>query len=230
MKSKNLKIILIILLLIVVLSSAYILYNYLTNDPVFEVSEVGTNEYGTVYRIVTGNNNSDESIGIILGIHSRESNIHKAINSTFYKICLENQSHHFSKKYIIYYVILNDEISGREDTRDAGESLGEQYIVPNIVKENVSLIIDVHMINPRYEYSNFVFSVDNSSDIGNKYADKIADDLDIKNFEFDEGSSPSRITIPISESGIPTLLIEFDINSKNVEEIALNFLNSLDNL
>ena len=154
------EILLAILIVIVIFNLAIIFTSHDPNeDNIYNVTEVGHNANGTVYKIVAGNMSSNETVGIILGVHPREHEIHEAVNKTIYNITGEGGSKNLTKKYVIYYVKTIDNLTSREDTRPAGEGLAHKYIVPNIVKDNPFVVVDVHEINPDYEYSNFIFSL-----------------------------------------------------------------------
>ena len=178
--------ILLMILIIIVLFNLSIIYDSFLKDPdnEYNVTTVGSNVNGTVYKITAGNLSSNESVGIILGIHPREHEIHEEVNKTIYEICSENGTQNLTKKYIIYYVKTIDNLTSRDDTRPAGENLANQFIVPNIVKDNPFIVLDVHEINPYYEYSNFIFSLSTRNAKINSYIDKISHDVGLSDYSF----------------------------------------------
>ena len=101
--------------------------------------------------------------GVILGVHPREHEIHEEVNKTIANITGENGTNNLTKKFVIYYVVTNDNLTSRDDTRPAGENLAHDFIVPNIKADNPFVVIDVHEIDPKYEYSNFIYSISNNS-------------------------------------------------------------------
>ena len=123
-------------------------------------------------------------------------------------------------------------MTSREDTRSAGEELSETFIVPNIAEDNPFIVVDVHEIDPIYEYSNFLFSLSNRTPQINGYIDKIASDVGIVDFNFTEGTSPEKVTMPIAEKGIPAILVETSITDSLSEkqQTANKLIESLDNL
>lgn len=232
-KKMQYQILLIVLFAIVVFNLAIIFSSMMsTPDNDYNITTVGHNANGTVYKIEAGNMSSNETVGIILGVHPREHEIHEAVNNTIYNITSENGTHNLTKKYVIYYVKTKDNITSREDTRPAGEELANKFIVPNIVKDNPFIVLDVHEINPDYEYSNFIFSLSNRTDKIDSYISNITNDVNLVDYQFDEGTSPEKVTKPIASKGINTLLMETSITDALMEKqkTADNLIKSLDSL
>lgn len=202
------------------------------SDNIYNITEVGKNANGTVYKIVAGNPSSEDTVGIILGVHPREHEIHEAVNNTLYNITSENGDKNLTKKYVIYYVKVKDNLTSREDTRGAGEELSHKFIVPNLPKDKPFIVVDVHEIDPVYEYSNFLFSLSNRTPQINDYIDNLSNEMGIVDFNFTEGTSPEKVTMPIANKGIPTLLIETCItdNPSQKQETADKLIESLDKL
>ncbi len=232
-KKRQYQILLILLIAIVIFNLAIILTSVMdTPDNIYNVTTVGKNVNGTVYKIEAGNMSSNETVGIILGVHPREHEIHEAVNNTIYNITSENGTHNLTKKYVIYYVKTKDNLTTRDDTRPAGEELANKYIVPNIAKDDPFIVIDVHEINPDYEYSNFIFSLSNKTDKIDSYISKLSSDVNLVDYQFNEGTSPEKVTIPIAEKGINTLLMETSITDPLMakQQTADNLIRSLDEL
>lgn len=201
-------------------------------ENIHNITEIGNNTNGTVYKIVAGNAASNETVGIILGVHPREHEIHEAINKTINNITGENGDKNLTKKYVIYYVEVKDNLTSRDDTRPAGEELANKFIVDNIVKDKPFLVIDVHEINPDYEYSNFLFSLSDRDNKINSYISKLSNDVNLVDYEFTEGTSPEKVTEPIAKKGIRTLLMETSITDSLTQKqrTADNLIKSLDEL
>ena len=230
-KKNQYKLILLVLIAIVIINASILLMaNY--NNNVYKATAVGENANGAVYKIIAGDESSNETVGIILGVHPREHEIHEAVNRTVYNIASEGGSHNLTKRYVIYYVQVNDNLTSREDTRSAGEELSQEFIVPNIANDKPFIVVDVHEIDPVYEYSNFLFSLSNRTPQINEYIDKIADDVGIVDFNFTEGTSPEKVTMPIADEGIPTILVETSITDSLSEKqkAANRLIKSLDEL
>ena len=232
-KKRQYQILLIILIAIVIFNLAIILSSMMnTPDNIYNVTTVGKNANGTVYKIEAGNMSSNETVGLILGVHPREHEIHEAVNNTIYNITSENGTQNLTKKYVIYYVQTKDNLTTRDDTRPAGEELANKYIVPNIAKDDPFIVIDVHEINPDYEYSNFIFSLSNRTDKIDSYISKLSSDVNLVDYQFSEGTSPEKVTKPIAEKGINTLLMETSITDPLMakQQTADNLIRSLDEL
>ena len=227
------QILLIILIAIVVINLSFII-GEVTKTPgnTYNVTEVGHNQNGTVYKIIAGNTSSNETVGIILGVHPREHEIHEEINKTIYNISSENGTNNLTKKFVIYYIKTIDNLTEHDETRNAGEELANKFIVPNIAKDNPFIVVDVHEINPDYEYSNFIFSLSNKTDKIDSFISKLANDVNLVDYQFSEGTSPEKVTEPIAEKGINTLLMETSITDSLTQkhQTAENLVRSLDSL
>lgn len=227
------QILLIVLIAIVIFNLSIIVSSMMnTPDNVYNITNVGHNANGTVYKIEAGNMSSNETVGLILGVHPREHEIHEAVNNTIYNITSENGTNNLTKKYVIYYIKTKDNLTSREDTRPAGEELANKFIVPNIVKDKPFIVLDVHEINPDYEYSNFIFSLSNRTNTVDSYISHIANDVNLVDYQFSEGTSPEKVTKPIASKGVTTLLMETSITDALMEKqkTADNLIKSLDSL
>lgn len=232
-KKMQYQILLIVLIAIVIFNLSIIVSSMMnTPDNVYNITNVGHNANGTVYKIEAGNMSSNETVGLILGVHPREHEIHEAVNNTIYNITSENGTNNLTKKYVIYYIKTKDNLTSREDTRPAGEELANKFIVPNIVKDKPLIVLDVHEINPDYEYSNFIFSLSNRTNTVDSYISHIANDVNLVDYQFSEGTSPEKVTKPIASKGVTTLLMETSITDALMEKqkTADNLIKSLDNL
>lgn len=234
MNKKNQYQIILIILVVIVIINLSVIIGDMTNGPTntYNVTTVGENEDGKVFKIVAGNASSNETVGIILGVHPREHEIHEEINKTIYNIASKNGTQNLNKRYVVYYIQTIDSITSHDETRDVGEELANKYVVPNIVKDNPFIVVDVHEINPEYEYSNFIFSLSDRTDKIDSYINKLSKDVNLVDFEFDEGTSPEKVTKPIAKKGINTLLMETSITDPLVQKqkTAENFIKSLDSL
>ncbi len=227
------EILLLVLSAIVIFNLCIIFTSHETvEESFYNITEIGSNENGTVYKVLAGNMSSNDTVGIIIGVHPREHEIHEAINNTIYNITHENGDQNLTKKYAIYYVKTNSNLTSREDTRPAGENLANKFIVDNIVKDNPFIVVDVHEINPDYEYSNFIFSLSKNSTKINEYLKKISGDVNLVEYEFNEGTSPEKVTKPIAKKGINTFLMETSITDSpsQKQKTAENLIKSLDKL
>ena len=227
------QILLIVLVVIVIINLSFII-SQVNNNPnnIYNVTEIGSNVNGTVYKIIAGDPSSNETVGIILGVHPIEHEIHEEVNRTIHNITSENGANNLTKRYVIYYVQTISNLTSHDETRAAGEELANKFIVPDITKEKPFIVVDVHEINPEYEYSNFVFSLSNRTDKINSYISKICSDVNLVDYNFDLGTSPEKVTKPIADKGINTLLVETCITDSlsQKHKTAENLIRSLDEL
>lgn len=234
MNKKNQYRLLLLILIIIVIFNITILLTANDNNSnnIYSTTAVGKNANGTVYKIIAGNASSNETVGIILGVHPREHEIHEAVNRTIHNITSENGDQNLTKRYVVYYIKVKDELTSRSDTRQAGEELSQKFVVPKIAKDKPFIVVDVHEIDPVYEYSNFLFSLSNRTAKINEYTDKLSKDIGIVEFNFTEGSSPEKVTMPIAKKGIPTILIETSITDSlsQKQNTANRLIKSLDEL
>lgn len=224
---------LLLVLITVVIFNLAVVFNSHDNSQTntYNITEVGHNDNGTVYKITAGNTSSNETVAILLGVHPREHEIHEAINRTLENLT-KSEDGNLTKKFVIYYVTVKNELTSRDDTRPAGELLANKFVVNNVAKDNPFIVVDVHEINPDYEYSNFIFSLSNKTDKINSYVDKLSKDVNLVNYEFNEGTSPEKVTKPIAKKGIPTFLMETSITDSQTQkqQTAVNLIKSLDSL
>lgn len=231
-KKRQYQLLLLVLITVVIFNISIMLTADANSKNIYNVTTVGENSNGTVYKIIAGNPSSNETIAMILGVHPREHEIHDAINQTIYNIAGDSGPKNLTHKYVIYFVDVNDSFTSREDTRLIGESLANEYIVPNIEKDNPFIVIDVHEIDPIYEYSNFLFSLSNRTTQIDAYIEKLSSDVDLVDFNFTEGTSPEKVTMPIANKGIPTILMETSITNDYSQKLdtANKLIYSLDEL
>ena len=153
-KKAKYELILIILIGVVLINTAIVISHpekKSDSENCYNMTTVGSNENGTVDKNIAGNNSSNDTVGVILGVHPREHEIHEEVNKTIANITGENGTNNLTKKFVIYYVVTNDNLTSRDDTRPAGENLAHDFIVPNIKADNPFVVIDFHEIDPKYE-------------------------------------------------------------------------------
>ena len=123
-KKSQYQILLIVLIVIVVINLSFIISEVNNNNNpnnIYNVTEVGGNVNGTVYKIEAGNPSSNETVGIILGVHPREHEIHEEVNKTIHNITSENGANNLTKHYVIYYIKTIANLTSHDETRAAGE-------------------------------------------------------------------------------------------------------------
>lgn len=220
------KILLLALILILIVTSVFIFSN---DNQKSEVTTIGENVNGSVQKITTGNLGSEDTAVIILGVHPREHEVHEALNATMKNIT--STDNNLTKRFVIYYIVVNDNITSRNETRAAGEQLANQFIVPDIKNETPFLVTDVHEIDRYYEYPNFIEAISNNT-VTQNYIKNISKDIGIRNFDFKEGTSPELVTKPIANQGLNTILFEVSITYKieQKKEQSRKLIYAIDNL
>ena len=211
---KIVKILFAILFLLIVFAGIITLTHYSTQGDIEILDEyteiLGKNSNGTVYKITCGNNSSNDTAIVILGVHSLESGIHNATNETIMNFTKAND---LNKKYIVYFIKLNFKDSGMNTSdyntnRHMGEMLANEYVVPDIEKYNPYIVVDVHEMESYWDEQKYVGVLDNKSDIEKEYATRIADNLDYPIFTINAGTSPEWVTVPIEKNRNNVLLFE----------------------
>lgn len=213
MKKVN-KILFALLFLLIVSAVAITLthHDVLNNVEVLDeyTEKIGSNSNGTVYKITCGNNSSNDTAIVILGVHSLESGIHNATNETIMNFTKENS---LNKKFIVYFIKLNFKNSGQNisdynTNRHMGELLANKYVVPDIENYDPYIVVDVHEMESYWEYLRYVGILDNRSSIEKEYAKEIGDNLSYPIMIINAGTSPEWVTEPISNKNHTVLLFE----------------------
>ena len=176
------------------------------NETGFKRYNLGSNDNGTVYLYKSiGNASSNVRIAYIIGVHVTENAVHKALFDE-----LTNKSSELNYCYDIYKINVNPIGEPIDDiNRMRGQLLGRDYVVPEAIKNNYSLVVDVHSNQGgAYVITNFVFAPaqDNVSKV---IAIKIINDNPgLQEYFPASQTSPAYVTLPIQRSGTPTILYE----------------------
>ena len=176
------------------------------NETGFKRYNLGSNDNGTVYLYKSiGNASSNVRIAYIIGVHVTENAVHKALFDE-----LTNKSSELNYCYDIYKINVNPIGEPIDDiNRMRGQLLGRDYVVPEAIKNNYSLVVDVHSNQGgAYVITNFVFAPaqDNVSKV---IATKIINDNPgLQEYFPASQTSPAYVTLPIQRSGTPTILYE----------------------
>ena len=176
------------------------------NETGFKRYNLGSNDNGTVYLYKSiGNASSNVRIAYIIGVHVTENAVHKALFDE-----LTNKSSELNYCYDIYKINVNPIGEHIDDiNRMRGQLLGRDYVVPEAIKNNYSLVVDVHSNQGgAYVITNFVFAPaqDNVSKV---IATKIINDNPgLQEYFPASQTSPAYVTLPIQRSGTPTILYE----------------------
>lgn len=174
---------------------------------------------------VFGNTTSKNKVGIILGVHPQEANVHQAMWAAL------NLSPNLKNcKIYVYRVYLgpNQNAANRDVSRVLGQNIANKLVVPDIDK-SYKLVIDVHGNQGSYytngvSYKNFIFAPSNRT-ASKSYAFKIINKVNPvskwmqlnKNgtlYNPPSQTSPKYVTLPIASKGVPALVLElYKINT-----------------
>ncbi len=189
---------------------------------------IGSASYGYVTKEVYGNQSSNQTIVLIVGVHPEENGIHTAVANA-----LSGKSVNLSKKYVIYKVHVTKDASDYTKGRMNGQLLAQQFVVPNVPKENPILAVDIHEnhgANSGYEYYRFLYPISNTA-ITTTYANEIISQMPfLVIYTPPNHTSPEYVTVPIAEKGIPTIIYETylsDSAAKKASDASM-FIEALD--
>ena len=176
------------------------------NETGFKRYNLGSNDNGTVYLYKSiGNASSNVRIAYIIGVHVTENAVHKALFDE-----LTNKSSELNYCYDIYKINVNPIGKPIDDiNRMRGQLLGRDYVVPEAIKNNYSLVVDVHSNQGgAYVITNFAFAPAQDN-VSKAIATKIINDNPgLQEYFPASQTSPAYVTLPIQRSGTPTVLYE----------------------
>ena len=176
------------------------------NETGFKRYNLGSNENGTVYLYKSiGNTSSKVRVAYIIGVHVTENAVHKALFDE-----LTKKSGELNYCYDIYKINVTPIGKPIDDiNRMRGQLLGRDYVVPEAIKNNYSLVVDVHSNQGgAYVITNFAFAPAQDN-ISKAIATKIINDNPgLKEYFPASQTSPPYVTLPIQKSGTPTVLYE----------------------
>ena len=209
--------------------------NYVSVNPWSSISisnsgnVIGSTSYGYVEKEVYGNLNSNKTVVIIVGVHPQESGIHTAVANA-----LASKSSTLSKRYVIYKVHVTQDADDYSKGRMNGQLLAQQFVVPDVPKENPMLVVDVHEnhgANSGYEYYRFLYLISNTS-VTKTYANQIISAMPfLVTYSPPNPTSTQYVTVPISNKGIPTIIYETYMSDSTAKKNsdANAFISALDN-
>jgi hypothetical protein len=179
-----------------------------------------------------GNKSSNVKIAFIIGVHPLESNSHEAL----LKI-IRNKSKSLNHSYYIYIVNVTKDKNDFDKGRLNGQLLARDHVVPHIIKNNYTFVVDIHSHRHDYVEDNFIISPMNdekSKEIGLKIINGIKG-LHLLKFEpatDNSPSSPDYVTIPIIKNGTSSIIYETLIDEPNNITLSYltQFIENLDNL
>lgn len=171
---------------------------------------LGNNSKGKVTKSGPyGNPNSRRKIVIIVGVHPRELNAHRAIVES-----ILSQSNSLNSSYYIYSVNVTKNAGDYIDGRINGQSLASKYAIPDIKKNHFLLVIDVHSNRGKdagYKENRFL-AVPVKSKKSKLIASEIIAEIPWLIYyipPLDKGpKSPKYVTIPLIHSKISAVVYE----------------------
>jgi hypothetical protein len=235
---KIVKILLVILILLIIFAGVMTFTHQGAQNDVEILDEyttvLGTNSNGTVYKIICGNNSSDDTAIMILGVHSLEGGIHNATNKTLIEFTKDNS---LNRKYIVYFIKLNFKDSGMNTSdyntnRHMGELLANEYVVPDIERYDPYIVVDVHEMEKYWDEQRYIGVIDNQSDVEMEYAHRLSNNLSYPIFKINAGTSPEWVTMPIEKNNHNVILFETaqTDSQQNKTLTAIDLVRTIDNL
>ena len=165
-------------------------------------------------------------------MHPLESKAHRSLFET-----ILNKNDSLNYCYYIYNITVLNELDTKTEGRMDGQLLAQEFVAPHIIKNKYDLFIDIHSNKGlkgkgTYKKTNFVFAPgfdEESTNIMNTLLDKIEE---IVYYAPEYRTSPPYITIPVVESGIPTIVYETYSYEpiKKTYNLSEKLVNTIDNL
>lgn len=229
MERKKTILVIIVLLSIIFITTLIFTY-YLSpisnTTSIYPVNSIPTDEvlgnadYGNVIKEGPyGNVNSNVKIAYIVGVHPQESNAHQAIIESI-------KTAKKSLKYCYYIYKVNVTVNAQDynQGRMNGQLLAKDYAVPDIINHNFNLAIDIHSNVGNWDENRFIFTP--SKESKSEYiANTIIEQLPwLTYYAPPNPTSPSYITEPLLEAGIPAIIYEtyyydsYNIIKKHADE------------
>jgi len=179
-----------------------------------------------------GNKNSKVKIAYLIGMHPLESKSHRALFDT-----ILSKDASLNNEYYIYNINVKKEIDKETEGRMDGQKLAREFVVPHVTGEKYNFAVDIHAnkgkVGPgKYKESNFVFApgFDEESE---KYMNILLEKIEeIVYYAPEYRTSPPYMTLPILESGIPTIVYEtfsYEPMSKTYD-LAYKLVETIDNI
>lgn len=200
-------IIILIIIILAVIGSLF-LYNAMSNKINVNHWE---NDLGTVDKTVYGNGNSSTELVLIAGIHPREPlSIEPEIEAA------RQFAEKHDVKFTVYHINVTKDPTEYQQSRDNGESLVHDFVVPDIRTTNGKAVIISHSHVEGYG-EGFYLATPAMDDKSVDISQKIANSSDFNYFPRNvskpvEASSAKLVSNPIAESGYPTFVYEIPEN------------------
>jgi len=213
------KIIFIIIIFIIAVSAYMLLYK----------TNIGSNSNGTVYKQVYGYPIPHQTkIAVITGMHPRELHGTHLVPQVAQAFALAN-----NVEIDDYQIDVANNPQDFNIGRSSGQSLVAEYAIPDIIRNNYSLVIICHDHEAGYGEGYYYATPTHDSKsvaLGTKVKQLLP------GFNYYSGSSSSsyeassilQVDAPITNAGIPVFVYEIPENASNYEAFTMtyNLLNS----
>lgn len=155
-----------------------------------------------------GNRESKIKIAYNIGMHPLESKSHRALFET-----ILSKSDELNYQYYIYNINVSGPLDEKTEGRMDGQLLAQEFVAPHIIDNDYDFFVDIHSNKGqrgpgKYEKTNFIFAPgfdEKSSQYMNILLDSIKE---LCYYAPEYRTSPEYITIPVVNSGIPTIVYE----------------------
>ena len=204
-----------IIFILTVMAAGYII---LFMDPLSEISastpSVLASDYrGTVSKeIITASNDSNDTsnkktIAVITGMHPREKLSIRTVSDVV------NQYSLSSNQAIVHYMVnVTDNPENYVNGRANGEELVSKYVIPDIKKSDIDLVIICHDHAPGYGKGYYVATpkMDSPSVAVGEFIEKTLSEFTYyrSSSNAEHGSSTLTVSNPLATAGFPTLVYE----------------------
>ena len=201
------------------------------NSKDYDSELIGKNDLGSVYiHGPFGNLDSNIKIAYLIGMHPLESKSHRALYEEL--TSCENLNY----CYYLYNIEVDNPESESEG-RLEGQLLAQEFVRPEIINNKYDLFLDIHSNRGsrgpgEYEITNFVFAP-GFDERSTEFVNELINLIDgVVYYEPEFRSSPSFITEPTAEAGIPTVVYEcYSYEPMEVSrKLASELINCVDNL
>ena len=179
-----------------------------------------------------GNRESKIKIAYNIGMHPLESKSHRALFET-----ILSKSDELNYQYYIYNINVSGPLDEKTEGRMDGQLLAQEFVAPHIIDNDYDFFVDIHSNKGqrgpgKYEKTNFIFAPgfdEKSSQYMNILLDRIKE---LCYYAPEYRTSPEYITIPVVNSGMPTIVYEtFSYESMTkTYELASLFVENVDEL
>lgn len=200
-----------IFLIVILLLAVFLVVSHISNSndntgknsPT--TTQIGNNSLGTVYKEGPyGNTNTNVSIAYILGVHPREQGAHRLMEKAF-----KENADSLNCSYYIYKINVTESPTDYEASRLNGQSLGKEFVVPDIINNNFTAAVDVHYSNGNWGVERFIFTPNENNSVSSQLGHAIANNFPwITYFTPPNPTSPQYVTGPLNDGGVGAIIYE----------------------